>query len=177
MQILGNTINGAAGGSDGILDAGSMSYSLIANNILIGSASSSIAPDVWIISGHNNIFSNDIYYNFNGGVPYDSGYLNSYYDLQGTGSYWNYPVGHITNPILTGALWDYQGTSSTFVSGTTYTNYESPKILYISGGTITAISVDSQSLAITTPVIVLQPLDTFSITDAGGAATIVVFGI
>lgn len=88
------------------------------------------------------------------------------------------PVGSIANPISSGGstLVD-SGSSSTWVSGTTYTNWGSPKVLYISGGTVTAIVYDGQTLytAATTCGIILQPSDSFSITFSS-TPTIVVFG-
>ena len=76
-------------------------------------------------------------------------------------------LGHIVNPISSGGntLVD-SGSNSTWVSARTYTNSESPKILYISGGTVTAIVYDGTTLytTATTCNIILQPGDTFSVT-------------
>lgn len=77
------------------------------------------------------------------------------------------PVGYISSPISSGGITLVdKGSGSTWVSGTTYTNWESPKILYISGGTVTAIVYDGQTLytSTTTCSITLQPGDTFSVT-------------
>ena len=86
------------------------------------------------------------------------------------------PVGKITSPISGSTIVDW-GSSSSWVSGTTYTNWGSPKTLYLTGGTITAIVVDGQTLftAATTATIILQPGDTFSVTYSN-APTITVFG-
>ena len=88
------------------------------------------------------------------------------------------PIGYIASPIAYGGttLVD-SGNSSTWVSGTTYTNWESPKVLYISGGTVTAIVYDGQTLytAATNCSITLQPGDTFSVTFSA-APTINVIG-
>ena len=88
------------------------------------------------------------------------------------------PLGPIANPISSGGntLVD-SGSSSTWVSGTAYTNWGSPKVLYISGDTVTAIVYDGQTLytSATTCSIILQPGDTFSVTFSS-APTIVVFG-
>lgn len=94
------------------------------------------------------------------------------------------PVGYITNPLyvasgnanntIVDSLW---GNSATWISATTYTNVGSPKVLYITGGTVTAIAVDGQTLftTATTVSIPLQPGDTFSVTFSI-APTITVFG-
>ncbi len=77
------------------------------------------------------------------------------------------PVGYISNPInpREATLID-KGSSSTWISGTIYTDWESPKILYISGGTVTAIVYDGQILytSATNCSITLYPGDTFSVT-------------
>jgi len=73
------------------------------------------------------------------------------------------PVGPISSPISGSTIVD-SGSSSKWTSGTTYTNWESPKVLSISGGTVTAIEVNGQALSPTTSTITLQPGDTFSIT-------------
>ena len=73
------------------------------------------------------------------------------------------PVGPISSPISGGTIVD-SGSSNKWTSGTTYTNWESPKLLSISGGTVTAIEVNGQALSPTTSTITLQPGDTFSIT-------------
>ena len=69
------------------------------------------------------------------------------------------------------------GNSSIWVSGTTYTNSGSPKDLIISGGIVTAIVFNGQTLytSATNCTITLQPSDTFSITFSS-APTIKVFG-
>lgn len=91
------------------------------------------------------------------------------------------PKGLISNPI-SGRGGSYivdSGTASTWVSGTTYTNSESPKILYIYGGTVSTIKVDGSTIATattSTPVTVnLGYGDTFSVTFSS-APTIQVFG-
>jgi hypothetical protein len=88
------------------------------------------------------------------------------------------PIGYISSPISSGGITLVDsGSSSTWTSGTTYTNWESPKTLYISGGRVTAIVVDGQVLytTATSVSITLQPGDTFSITFSS-APTIKVFG-
>ena len=86
-------------------------------------------------------------------------------------------LGHITNPISSaGNTLVDSGSSATWVSGRTYTNSESPKVLYISGGVVTAIVFDGTTLytSATTCSIILQPGDTFSVTFSS-APKIVVF--
>ncbi len=85
------------------------------------------------------------------------------------------PHGLLSTPISGSYLVD-SGSSSTWTSGTTYTNSGSPKVLYVSGGTVTVIAVDGTTLytAATTCTIILQPGDTFSVTFTS-APTIKVF--
>ena len=89
------------------------------------------------------------------------------------------PKGYIANPIAatTYSIIDMGGTNSTWVSATTYTNFQSPKTLYLSGGTITALIVDGQTLFTTAGsyAIVLELGDTFSVTFSA-APTITVIG-
>ena len=73
------------------------------------------------------------------------------------------PVGPVSSPLSGSTIVD-SGSSNVWTSGTTYTNWESPKALSISGGTVTAIKVNGQALSPTTSTITLQPGDTFSIT-------------
>jgi len=84
------------------------------------------------------------------------------------------PVGPISSPISGSTIVD-SGSSNNWTSGTTYTNWESPKALSISGGTVTAIEVNGQALSPTTSAITLQPGATFSIT-FGSTPTIKVSG-
>ena len=86
------------------------------------------------------------------------------------------PVGKIASPISGSAIVDW-GSSSTWLSGTKYTNWGSPKTVYLTGGTVSAIVVDGQTLftATTTTTIILQPGDTFSVTFIS-APTITVIG-
>jgi hypothetical protein len=86
------------------------------------------------------------------------------------------PVGKIASPISGNAIVDW-GSSSSWVSGTTYTNWGSPKTLYLTGGVVTAIVVDGQTLftAAATTTISLQPGDSFSVTFSS-TPTIAVIG-
>ena len=77
------------------------------------------------------------------------------------------PVGIITNPFSGNnhILLDLGGDNATWSSAVTYTNWESPKTLYISSGTVTAVVQNGQTIFSTTGCTVfLQPRDTFSIT-------------
>jgi parallel beta-helix repeat protein len=69
------------------------------------------------------------------------------------------------------------GNNATIQSATTYTCAQSPKVIYLTAGTVTAIIVNGQTIAAvaTTISIPLQPGDTFSVTFAV-APTIKVFG-
>jgi len=91
---------------------------------------------------------------------------------------WN-PIGYYSGGNIGGAssnlLVDY-GVSNTYVSGTTYTCWQSPKEIIITGGTVTAIVMDGQTLfsSATTISLYLMPGDSFSIT-ASSMPTIKVF--
>ncbi|MGD0644630.1 MAG: right-handed parallel beta-helix repeat-containing protein [Candidatus Bathyarchaeia archaeon] len=88
------------------------------------------------------------------------------------------PVGYITYPFFGNnhILLDLCGDNATWSSAVTYTNWESPKTLYISGGTVTAVVQDGQTIFSTTGcTVVLQPGDTFSLTFSS-APTIKVVG-
>jgi hypothetical protein len=77
------------------------------------------------------------------------------------------PVGYITNPFSGNIqiLLDSGGDNATWSSGVTYTNWESPKTLYVSGGTVTTVVQNGQVISSNTGcTVVLQPRDTFSIT-------------
>jgi hypothetical protein len=86
------------------------------------------------------------------------------------------PVGYISKPInsVTYHIVD-SGSNSTFISDVTYTNVQSPKTLYISGGTVTNITKNGQSIGLTSGTIYLAALDTFSITFSS-TPTIIVYG-
>ena len=86
------------------------------------------------------------------------------------------PIGYIADPISSsGSSIVDSGSSSTWTSGTIYTDWQSPKTLYISGGTVTAITVNGQVIDLTSGSIVLQPSDTFSMTFSS-APTVKVMG-
>ena len=111
------------------------------NNVLVGN------------NVHNNLW-NQIY---DANVPENTMINNIGYN----------PVGPIKNPIASNTAYLVDsGTSSTWISGKTYTNSGSVKDLYISGGTVTAIVQDGRTLAsaASTITIILQPGDTFSVT-------------
>ena len=77
------------------------------------------------------------------------------------------PVGIINNPFRGNnhVLLDLGGDNATWSSAATYTNWESPKTLYISGGTVTAVVQNGQTIfSATGCTVILQPSDTFSIT-------------
>ncbi len=84
------------------------------------------------------------------------------------------PVGDIATPIYSGtsvkAIVDSPspyglGNSATWQSGVTYTNWGSPKVLYITGGTVSAVVQNGVTRFTTTGcTITLQPDDTFSVT-------------
>lgn len=74
------------------------------------------------------------------------------------------PLGSISNAVYGEFICDGGGSGS-FKSGTTYTNWGSPKILDISGGIISTILVNEQLISNSTNYqVVLNPKDTFSVT-------------
>ena len=99
-----------------------------------------------------------------------------------TGNIGYNPLGYIANPLYVASgdanstIVD-SGNNATWISARTYTNWGSPKLLVISGGTVTAIAFDGQTLftSDTNCTFVLQPADTFSVTYSI-APTITVFG-
>jgi len=101
-------------------------------------------------------------------------------DIIQNNSGWN-PLGVIALPISGTNILDVGASStSTLVSGTTYTNWNSPKTIYITGGTVTAITRNGTTLATITVAtsaipVHLEPSDTFSITFSV-APTVVVMG-
>lgn len=88
------------------------------------------------------------------------------------------PIGYMPNPVVTASNYlvdAYQGNSATWASGTVYTNIGTAKTLYVSGGTVTEIDVNSQNTGLRSGSFVLQPSDNFSCT-ASSMPTIVVYG-
>jgi parallel beta-helix repeat protein len=89
------------------------------------------------------------------------------------------PKGKISSPISGngGAFFCDAGNNATFVSTTVYNNTESPKVLYMSGGTVTVVAVDGMTLYTTAGsyTIYLGYGDTLSITFSS-APTITVYG-
>lgn len=77
------------------------------------------------------------------------------------------PVGYIANPI-TGSTQNIvdSGSNSTWLSGVTYTNTQSPKMLYITGEGIQTIAVNGETLftGAGSYSVMLQPNETFNIT-------------
>lgn len=94
------------------------------------------------------------------GIIYDGGNGTSIHSNIGYN-----PVGYNANPFTgsTLKLLDY-GDNATMTSGWTYTNQGSPKTFYVSGGTVTDIAVNGESIGLTSGTIQLQPGDNFSIT-------------
>ena len=91
----------------------------------------------------------------------DSGVSTSIYNNTGYN-----PIGIITNPFdgNNHILLDLGGNNATWSSATTYTNWESPKIVYISSGTVTAVVQNGQTIFSNSEcTVILQPADTFSI--------------
>lgn len=80
------------------------------------------------------------------------------------------PVGYISKPILgnyitDGAAANNLQSTNIWKNATIYTNTESPKVLHISNGIVTAVICNGKTLFESTGYsIVLQPGDTFSIT-------------
>lgn len=128
--------------------------------------------DIQAGASTNAVIGNNVYNNLWGSI-HDSGRMTEIINNQGYN-----PVGRISsnfiwngtsfNYIVDGYAWNAAstGNSSTWNSATTYTNWESPKTLYVSGGTVTAIVVDGQTLytSATNCTIILQLGDTFSVT-------------
>lgn len=86
------------------------------------------------------------------------------------------PVGYISSPILSSTnLVDFGG-SGTIANNTLYTVYGSPKNIYISGGTVSSVQVDGQTIFTATGCLVhVEPGDTFKIVWSS-QPTIVVIG-
>jgi len=84
------------------------------------------------------------------------------------------PLGVIANPVTSTSIVD-SGTDS-IVSATTYTNIQSPKTIYIRGGTVSDVKIGGTTVYVATNCSVyLEPLETFSVTWSS-APTIVVIG-
>lgn len=75
------------------------------------------------------------------------------------------PMGRVREPIAgsTHILVD-AGTNSTWISGVTYVNTQSPKTISVNGGSVSSIIVNEQSMEMTNGPIILQPLDKITIT-------------
>jgi len=145
--------NQVYGATVGVEVSSTASGSIVSGNDLVG--------DTYPVSGAGNCYSS-------GAVTAASVVLENNVGYN--------PVKRITTPISGSTLVD-SGSSSTWVSATVYTNWQSPKILYVSGGTVTVIAADGVTLytAATTCTITLQPGDTFEVTFTV-APTIIVFG-
>jgi hypothetical protein len=100
------------------------------------------------------------------------GYYSHIYDNIGYN-----PIGNIPFPFFAGStlILDSGGNNATMTSGLTYTNVGSPKTVYISGGAVTAISVNGQVIGITTGTITLEPTDSFSVSFTS-SPTLKIFG-
>jgi len=110
------------------------------NNILIG----------------NNVYNNINHNIIDTNVPENTMINNTGYN----------PVGYIASPISgsTAYLVD-SGSNSTWISGRVYTNSGSPKVLNISGGTVSTVAQNGVTLfTMTGCTVTLQPDDTFSVT-------------
>ena len=168
-QITSNSINAPTNQvNNGINVQNGSNNTIITQNLIVGCGGSGIKVD----SGVNTVIkNNDLTQVASYTKIGNSGTTTSIYTNPGYN-----PVGYVSaNFIYNGTSFNYivdgiqyitMGNSSTWVSATTYTNTESPKVLYISGGTVTAIVFDGQTLytAATTCSITLQPGDTFSVT-------------
>lgn len=135
--------------------------SILSNNINIEQNKINGAFGVSISSGClSNIIKNNNLTQCTNAKISDSGTATSIFGNAGYN-----PIGAITNPARGNLIVD-SGSSSTWGNGTTYTNWESPKVLDISGGIATVIAVNGQTLftEITTIAITLQPGDTFKVT-------------
>lgn len=85
------------------------------------------------------------------------------------------PVGYIANPVSGSNLVD--SGAGAIANNTQYTCWQSPKTLYISGGTVNSVQVEGQEVFTGTNVmVVLQPSDTFKIVWSD-APTIKVMGL
>jgi hypothetical protein len=75
------------------------------------------------------------------------------------------PVGYLANPF-TGVTLNMldTGNNATMTTDFVYTICNSAKIIYVSGGTVTAITVNGQATGLTSGTFTLQPTNTFSIT-------------
>ena len=127
------------------------------NNILIG----------------NNVYDNSAFYGENNGyfgqvcdgISYPSYDTNVPENTLIDNTGYN-PVGSIANPIAgSSAYLVDSGSNSKWISGMVYTNTGSPKLLDITGGTVSSITQNGVQLFTSTRhSITLQPGDTFSIT-------------
>ena len=113
------------------------------------------------VASKNILIGNNVYGNINaqiydGNVPENTMINNIGYN----------PVGYIANPISgsTAYLVD-SGSNSTWICGRVYTNTGSPKLLNISGGTVSVVAQNGVTLFTATGcTVTLQPGDTFSVT-------------
>lgn len=159
-QVSGNNINHNLNGIK--TESGTVSTT-ISNNMI---------EDTWV----SPITNDGIYNKGSGTYIYGNSLYNCLfwriYDATGTGVaiYNNIgynPIGYISTPIWnTGYIADKNaglGNSLTFVSGTTYTNVESPKVISYNITAVTAVIFDGQSWS-DNGILVVQPSDTFSLT-------------
>jgi parallel beta-helix repeat protein len=182
--ISGNTVQ--ATNLEAVTLDTSSSSNLVEGNIISQWDMSNTWHYAVLIRGSNNIISDNVMSDTN---PYSMGFditgINNYVSggsivcqqpafgwalmpagtkVYNVGGY--NPVGYIANPFSASLknIYDTLGDNATLTSGWTYTNIGSPKTLYITGGTVTVIAQNGQTLASTTMQLNLQPGDTFSVT-------------
>jgi len=92
------------------------------------------------------------------------------------------PLGLLANPfkyqkVSNVDLWTLSnsGNNATLQSEVTYTNLDTPKDIYVSGGTVTVIAVNGEATGLTSGMVTVQPSGNFSVTFSS-VPTIKVFG-
>lgn len=73
-------------------------------------------------------------------------------------------IGLITNPVSGNNIYDFSWAGSEIANNTLYTNWNSPKTLYIANGNVSSVQVDGLTVFTATGcTITLQPAETFQI--------------
>ncbi len=132
-------------------------YSTFSSNTL-----TSITNGIFEVDNYcgNNIYSSNIFRSVATPITLASASNSSIIDN------WGYnPKGYIATPFVANLRYiSDSGSNATISSDRVYTNQGSPKDIYITGGTVTAITVNGEAVGVTSGLITLAPRDTFSIT-------------
>jgi nitrous oxidase accessory protein len=163
-SIIGNSIShiGLLNKQGEGIECNGYYNSVISNKIFDDQSTKTLWAGIYLISGNNNLITDNQISDTSAYSIYadSNAIINTITNNKGYN-----PLGYSSFPIYasTGYLVD-RGTNSTLISGKIYTNWQSPKILYVSGGTVQEIDINGQNTGLVSGAFSLQPSDTFNCT-------------